>query len=90
MIEHALCPLDTRTSLKRGLIHETDFSFTDENRNRKKGKVQIGCVDGLSPSDELYLNFSLPLKSDSARAWRFAFDPISGNSSLFVSWRNVC
>lgn len=153
MIEHALCPLDTRTSLKRGLIHETDFSFTDENRNRKKGKVQIGCVDGLSPSDELYLwgilglalaskdpsnefyatpywilrqlgrisstkkgskefklfresirrlagvryrntafydpirgehrevsfgllNFSLPLKSDSARAWRFAFDPI--------------
>lgn len=153
MIEHALCPLDTRTSLKRGLIHETTFNYTDDNRNRKKGKVQIGCVDGLSPSDELYLwgilglalagkdpsnefyatpywilrqlgrikttkkgskefklfresirrlagvryhntafydpirgehrevsfglmSFSLPLKSDSARAWRFAFDPI--------------
>ncbi len=153
MIEHALCPLDTRISLKRGFIHETDFSFTDDNRNRKKGKVQIGCVDGLSPSDELYLwgilglalsgkdpsnefyatpywilrqlgrisnskigskefklfrdsirrlagvryhntafydpirgehrevsfgllNYSLPLRTDSARAWRFAFDPI--------------
>lgn len=153
MIEHALCPLDTRTSLQRGLIHETDFSYTDDNRNRKKGKVRIGCVDGLSPSDELYLwgilglalagknpsnefyatphwilrqlgritatkvgskefklfresirrlagvryhnsafydpirsehrevsfgllNYSLPLGRESARAWRFAFDPI--------------
>jgi hypothetical protein len=153
MLEHALCPLDLRTSLNKGLILETSYAFTDTNRNRKKAKVKIGCVDGLSPLDELFLwgllglalaqpepspdfyatpywvlcqlgkitpakkgseafrlmresvgrlsgvryqnsafydpirsehrqvsfgllNYSLPMQGDSARAWRFAWDPI--------------
>lgn len=153
MLEHALCPLDIRASLTKGLIYETSYAFTDKNRNRKKAKVRIGCVDGLSPLDELFLwgllglalsqpepspdfyatpywvlcqlgkitpakkgseafrlmresverlsgvryqnsafydpirsehrqvsfgllNYSLPMQNDSARAWRFAWDPI--------------
>lgn len=153
MVEHALCPLDSRESLQMGRVFETSFAYTDANRNRKKGKVKIGCVEGLSPTDELYLwgilglalagrepssdfyatpywilrqlgrvtktkkgseefrlfrdsirrlagvryqndafydplrgehrsvsfgllNYSLPIDEQSARAWRFAFDPI--------------
>ncbi len=153
MIEHALCPLDARESLRKGMIYETEYSYTDANRNRKVARVQIGTVEGLSASDELFLwgilglalsgkepsndfyatpywilkqlgritptkkgseefrlfresirrlagvryhnsafydpirgehrevsfgllNYSLPLNDKSARAWRFAFDPI--------------
>ena len=50
-----LCPLDTRKSLTHGFSFKTAFSFTDNNRNRKKAHVDVSSVHGLSASDELYL-----------------------------------
>lgn len=153
IVEHALCPLDSRVSLKPGFIFKTGYTYSDPHRNRRRAKVRVGCVDGLSSTDELYLwgliglalsqkdaspdffatpywilrqlgrvsstkkgssafelfrasirrlagvryensafydpirsehrqvsfgflNYSLPANNDSARAWRFAWDPI--------------
>ena len=44
-----------RVSLTKGFVYETSYAYTDKHRNRKKAKVQVGCVDGLSPLDELFL-----------------------------------
>ena len=55
IVEHALCPLDTRTSLNEGLRHETRYHYTDKNRNRKVADVRVAAIDGLSAGDELYL-----------------------------------
>ena len=55
LVEHALCPLDLRVSLRRGHVFETSYSYTDKHRNRKKAHVRVGCVNGLSPIDERFL-----------------------------------
>ena len=55
LVEHALCPLDSATSLRPNFVHETGYSFTDKNRNRKKATVRMGAIDGLSAHDEFYL-----------------------------------
>lgn len=55
LVEHALCPIDTAASLTPNLIYETHHLFTDRHRNRKEAHVRIGALDGLSPTDELYL-----------------------------------
>lgn len=55
LVEHALCPLDSRISITHGLIHDTSYQYTDRNRNRKIANVQIAAPFGLSPNDELYL-----------------------------------
>jgi hypothetical protein len=36
-------------------MHETTYAFSDTNRNRKKARVRIGMLDGMSAHDELYL-----------------------------------
>ncbi len=61
VVEHALCPLDTRVSIQPGLIHETAYEFSDKHRNRRTAQVQVGAAFGLSPSDELYLHGLLSL-----------------------------
>jgi hypothetical protein len=55
LVEHALCPLDSRISLVPNLLHETAFDFTDKNRRRRSGKVKVYCPRGLSAQDEFYL-----------------------------------
>lgn len=55
LIEHALCPLDTRQSLQAGLLHSVGYDFTDKHRNRKSARASVACPFGLSPNDELYL-----------------------------------
>ena len=55
LVEHALCPLDSSVSLQPNSIFDTDYFFTDTNRNRKKAHVRIGGLDGLSAHDEFYL-----------------------------------
>ncbi|MDB5389427.1 MAG: hypothetical protein JWM11_5073 [Planctomycetaceae bacterium] len=55
LVEHALCPLDSDRSLQPGFCFETQYLFTDPNRNRKTAKVRIGTLDGLSAHDEFYL-----------------------------------
>lgn len=55
LVEHALCPLDSRKSLARNFTFETAFHYTDRNRNRKRASVNIAAVNGLSPCDDFYL-----------------------------------
>ncbi len=55
LIEHALCPLDTRQSLLPGSLFESEFEFTDKHRNRRTAHARIGCVHGMSAHHELYL-----------------------------------
>jgi hypothetical protein len=55
LVEHALCPLDSRTSLAENLVHESAFNYSDKNRLRQTGHVRVLCPLGLSPHDELFL-----------------------------------
>lgn len=55
LVEHALCPLDVGVSLQPGFRFETQFAYSDRNRNRKQSRIQIAAIDGLSAHDELYL-----------------------------------
>lgn len=55
LVEHALCPLDTRASLQPGLIHESHFRYSDGQRRRRTARVEISCPRGLSAHDEFYL-----------------------------------
>ena len=55
LVEHALSPLNVRESLKPNLRFETGFQYTDGHRNRKRAVVEVSAVNGLSPSDDLYL-----------------------------------
>ncbi len=55
LVEHALCPLDSRTSLVENLVHNAVFSFTDGQSRRRHGQAQVVCPAGLSAADEFYL-----------------------------------
>ncbi|MCA9195986.1 MAG: hypothetical protein KDA87_00550 [Planctomycetales bacterium] len=55
MVEHALCPLDARMSLTSDLVHETSFSYTDQHKKRRTGRVRVCCPLGLLPQDELFV-----------------------------------
>ena len=55
LIEHALCPLDGRSSLVENLVHQAEYRFSDAKRNRRTAKARVFCPLGLSASDELYL-----------------------------------
>ena len=55
ILEHALCPLDSRISLKPAFAYRTSFNYTDPNRNRKQATVDVGAVHGISATDELCL-----------------------------------
>jgi hypothetical protein len=54
LVEHALCPLDVR-STAGPLLHRTSYWYFDKHRNRKKATASVKAVDGLSANDELYL-----------------------------------
>lgn len=55
LVEHALCPLDPRSSLVPNLAFDTCYTFTDQHRHQKHAKVRITSPCGLSAHDELYL-----------------------------------
>ena len=55
LVEHALCPLDTQDSLGESRVFESEYSFTDRNRHRRRARVRVACPEGLSPTDEFYL-----------------------------------
>ncbi|MEZ5940284.1 MAG: hypothetical protein R3C18_02755 [Planctomycetaceae bacterium] len=55
LVEHALCPLDARTSLEHGLVHHTSFQYSDAKRRRQTAHVEVSCPHGLSAHDEFYL-----------------------------------
>jgi hypothetical protein len=55
LLEHALCPLDSRTSLKNNLVHNSCYPLVDAARHTRTARVRVFCPLGLSATDELYL-----------------------------------
>jgi hypothetical protein len=55
VVESALCPLDRKNALQRGLRHESHFYFHAANGQKKRAKVEVTSAYGLSPNDEFYL-----------------------------------
>lgn len=66
LIEHALCPLDSRISLVHNFLHETTYAYTTPDNQRQTARVQVTCPWGLAAMDEvtlwglLALTFRLP------------------------------
>ena len=54
LIEHCLCPLDARASLRENLVHETSFGYS-KDKKRKQASVRVTCPGGLSTEDEFFL-----------------------------------
>jgi hypothetical protein len=55
LVEHALCPLDSRTSLRENLRHESEYRYTDVEGRSQLARAVVHCPVGLSPGDEFYL-----------------------------------
>lgn len=55
LVEHALCPLDSRASLVENLVHESHYGYTDHNRQWRQARAVVHCPLGLSANDEFYL-----------------------------------
>lgn len=55
LVEHALCPLDTKASLQSNLTHHSEFSFYDGNGHKKQANARVDAPNGLSANDEFYL-----------------------------------
>ena len=55
LVEHALCPLDSRTALRENLRHQTEYRYTDAGGAIQTARVVVHCPAGLSAGDEFYL-----------------------------------
>ncbi len=55
LVEHALCPLDAKSSLAEGKIFEAEYLFCDTNRHMQSAHARIFCPLGLSAGDEFFL-----------------------------------
>lgn len=55
LVEHALCPLDSRSSLVENLVYDAEYFYSGGSDSRKKALARVFCPLGLSASDELYL-----------------------------------
>lgn len=55
LLEHSLCPLDTKTSLTEGLAHEASYRYTTAGGQRCTATAKLHLPLGLSPADEYTL-----------------------------------
>lgn len=55
LVEHALCPLDSKKSLARNQVFDTGYFYSNQKRQRKRAHVEVFCPLGLSPVDEFNL-----------------------------------
>lgn len=55
LVEHSLCPLDSRVSLAENLVHCAEYRYSSAKRQRKTAHARVFSPLGLSASDELYL-----------------------------------
>jgi len=55
LVEHALCPLDSRVALRENLRHESEYRYVDADGHRQTAQVVVHCPAGLSSGDEFYL-----------------------------------
>lgn len=54
-MEHALCPLDSNSSLRNNLVFQSEYVFADQAGRLRKANVELSCAAGLSAGDEFYL-----------------------------------
>lgn len=55
LVEHALCPLDPRSSLVDNLVFDTKYFYNSGTDGRLISRTKVFCPLGLSAADELYL-----------------------------------
>lgn len=55
LVEHALCPLDSRTSLIKNQTYSAAYYYYTASEGRKQANARIVCPLGLSATDEIYL-----------------------------------
>ena len=55
LVEHALCPLDSRKSLEVGQVFKTGYFYTNGKRQRVRSNVEVISPLGLSAVDEFNL-----------------------------------
>lgn len=55
LVEHCLCPLDSRISLQKDLVHECEYFVQGQHKSREKAHVRVHCPAGISASDEFFL-----------------------------------
>ena len=54
LIEHCLCPLDSRKSLQENFVHKTSYSYSRDGQ-RQQATVRVSCPAGLTAEDDFYL-----------------------------------
>lgn len=55
LVEHALCPLNRRNSLRQNFVHRCEYQFSDRYKRRRTARVEVHCAAGLSAHDEFLL-----------------------------------
>lgn len=55
LVEHALCPINSRVSLRPNQTFQSGYFYSNKQRQRKRAQVRISCPLGLSPQDEFNL-----------------------------------
>ena len=55
LVEHAICPLDQKTSLVNSLVHRSEITYFDKHRHRTIGHGTVHASLGLSSIDEFFL-----------------------------------
>ena len=55
LVEHALCPVDTRTGLIENLVFHASYPYKSTDGRWRRAKARVICPAGLSAHDEFYL-----------------------------------
>ena len=55
LVEHALCPLDFRKSLRSNLTFDASYAYSKPDGERATAHARVFAPLGLSPNDEFYL-----------------------------------
>ena len=55
LVEHALCPVDSRAGLVENLVFDASYPFKTTDGRWRRAKARVICPAGLSPNDEFYL-----------------------------------
>lgn len=55
LVEHALCPLDSKASLAPNLVFDAGYLLLDKHRHLRTAQARVLCPLGLTATDEFYL-----------------------------------
>lgn len=55
LVEHSLCPLDARATLRENFAHKCEYRYVDPEHGASIAHAKISSAEGLSANDEMYL-----------------------------------